>query len=488
MRIVEPDDPAYDSSRRISNARFDYRPRYICYCEGEDDVRAALTMAGNARLPVRIRSGGHQHEGMCSGDGVLLIDLSAVQNISIAEGQYTATIGSGAKLADVYRLLLARNLILPGGGCGDVRVGGLVQGGGWGLYSRALGLTCDRLIAFRMVMADGDTIEVTSNDDRYSDLFWAIRGAGGGNFGIITEFRFSIAGVPAPIWQFTLTWDDPALRQPVMEEWRQNFPGDPDLRATSFCRVSSASAADAPVVVAGYFLGERAPLETLLKRQLPQTYARGTVSLSPVHNVVAPEAAMARLALHHPEYQPGPPLAALRTMSVAAERAPTETCDGGWYPHKVSSCFPRSAFSSGALQTLNTYLDSAPPEPNARRYVSLHSMGGKIADPEERSCFAFRDKPFIVQYQAWWADRDDQPLGRRCLTWVRELRDEMARYTEGAFINFPDRDLVPDPDTPEGRKALLRHYYAGNLEQLIALKRKYDRENVFDFEMSIPTQ
>src|SRR5262245_7921140 len=92
MRIVEPDDPAYDSDRRIANARFDYRPRYICYCEGADDIRTALTMARKEGLPVRIRSGGHQHEGMCSGNGVLLVDLSQIKTISVAEDQAVALI------------------------------------------------------------------------------------------------------------------------------------------------------------------------------------------------------------------------------------------------------------------------------------------------------------------------------------------------------------------------------------------------------------
>jgi hypothetical protein len=93
--------------------------------------------------------------------------------------------------------------------------------------------------------------------------------------------------------------------------------------------------------------------------------------------------------------EPGPPPAALRAMSVSVEGAPTETCDGGWYPHKVSSCFPRSGFSDAATQTIVNYLVPTLPEPNARRYLSLHSMGGTIkGDPvwNEQSCFAFRDK------------------------------------------------------------------------------------------------
>jgi hypothetical protein len=118
-------------------------------------------------------------------------------------------------------------------------------------------------------------------------------------------------------------------------------------------------------------------------------------------------------------------------------------------------------------------------------------MGGTIkGDPvwNEQSCFAFRDKPFILQYQAWWANRDDRALGQRCLAWVRDFREKMKPYTEGAFINFPDKDLVPNSETPEGRNALLRYYYAGNLELVIAIKRKYDPENFFNFQMGIPTQ
>ena len=67
-------------------------------------------------------------------------------------------------------------------------------------------------------------------------------------------------------------------------------------------------------------------------------------------------------------------------------------------------------------------------------------------------------------------------------------RESSSPEIEGAFINFPDKDLVPNPETAEGRKALLRYYYAGNLERLIAIKRKYDPENFFTFQMGIPTQ
>jgi hypothetical protein len=445
MDIVQPGDPRYDADRRVANARFYYHPSYICYCENAKDVQFALNKAKQEHLHVRIRSGGHQHEGMCSADGVLIIDLSKINGIAIELGGASAWIGPGTKLGFMYTYLLRKNLILPGGGCGDVRVGGLVQGGGWGPYSRKLGLTCDHLIGVEMVLADGKKITASINDTAYKTLFWALRGAGGGNFGVVTQVQLTLDAVSTPIWQFTITWTDSALRQPVIEDWRAHFPSSPEFNLTSFCRasVSGPQNDDAPVIVAGYFMGTQQTLETLLQRLLPKTFSRGRLQIAPVGGDTA------HLASHHPEYQPGPPLAALRAMDVAGgiapEEAPKETCDGGWYPHKISSCFPRSDFSGAATQAINTFLNQSPPEPEARRYLSFHCMGGVIADQaaKQASCFPYRDKPFILQYQAWWGDRNDKPLGERCLAWIRDFRQRMQPYTEGSFINFPTKIWFP---------------------------------------------
>ena len=487
MRCVQPGENDYDSSRRVSNARFDYRPRYICYCANAADVKQAIDKAKGEKLGVRIRSGGHQHEGMSSGDAVLIIDLSEIRHTPDGNVE-TAWIGAGARLKDVYRATLKNNRILPGGGCGDVCVGGLVQGGGWGPYSRAFGLTCDSLIGFRIVKANGEEKVVDSKNAEFKDLLWAVRGAGGGNFGVITEFLFALPDVPSPIWSFTLTWSDPSLRVSVIEEWRANFPNNKQLNLTSFCRVSGVPGVDAPVIVGGNWLGDKAPLEAHLPQLLPEMYSKCTKKeFVPVPKTAAPEQ---RLAFHHPEYQPGPPPAALRALQASAEEPPKDTCDGGWYPHKVSSCFPVEWFSKESTQVIDDYLQQTRPEPDARRYLSLHCLGGKVRNyGDTSSCFPFRNKPFMLQYQAWWGDRKDHALGRRCLAWIRGFRETMKAHTEGAFINFPDKDLLlRGQDTLEGRKKLLTYYYSNNLERLIKVKKKYDEENFFNFEMSIPTR
>lgn len=479
---IGPGDRGYDESRIISNARFEYHPASICYCSSEIEVLRVLDTAAPGRL--RIRSGGHQHEGMCSGNGVTILDVSQFNEISI-DGD-VLTVGPGARLHDVYAKMWRERRLLPGGGCGDVCVGGLVQGGGWSPYSRALGLTCDVLLGFRIVLADGSIVDVERDRAGVDhSLFWAVAGGGGGNFGVVTQFRFKLATLTGPITSFTVTWSEPGLYGLVMDDWRSHFPGHADHRLTSFCRltaVAEVGSTDSPVIVAGFFLGEKGEIEGMLKGLLPETWSRKSgITFSRVDT--APEG---QRVFQHPEYQPGPPVAALHALAGSDGAAPADlgsTCAGVPFPHKVSSCYPRAEFGSAEVRRIAQYLMNSGYEPTARRYLSLMSLGGAVANANDRSCFAYREKPYLMQYQAWWADKDpNSGVSRRCMAWVAGFRDTMQPHTEGSFINFPDRDL-----SAADRKVLLRYYYRNNLEQLIAIKAQYDPRKLFDFPMGIPT-
>jgi FAD/FMN-containing dehydrogenase len=473
MRCIRRGEAGYDEARTISNARFDLYPEAICYCASAEDVRDALALAREEGLPIRIRSGGHHHEGMCSADGALIVDLSSIDGISF-DGQ-GAWIGPGARLGKVYDAVQDAGRLFSGGGCGDVCVGGLVQGGGWGPYSRHLGLTCDRLIGFEMVNAQGEVMTVTEESDR--DLLWAVRGGGGGNFGVLTGFRFALAPRPEHVLSFSLTWSDAGLVAPVLDEWRRAFPHDRVDGLTTFCRVTvvdrHADGGDPPVVIGGGFLGDEDELRGHLRRLLPTTFDSAELEVMDD---------MRRLTAM---YQPGPPVAALRKLHPSMPMEDLkDTCAGLPHRHKVSSSFPNGAFLDGdeAVQRIVKFVAASEHEADARLYLSLHCMGGAIAaqDPAS-SAFAFRRKPFLLQYQAWWATTGDPHLGDRCIRWVRDFRREMEGFTEFAFINFPDRDLASD------RKELLRYYYAQNLDRLIGIKGRVDPEDVFRFGMSIPT-
>jgi FAD/FMN-containing dehydrogenase len=481
-------DVAYERSRQIGNARFDLFPELICYCSSEDEVRDRLKMARERKLPVRVRSGGHHHEGMCSGDGVMIIDVSPMATIDVDGRNQMARIGPGAKNGDIYEQLWEAapppSQIFPGGGCPDVRIAGLVQGGGWGPYSRALGMTCDRVTGFRIVLANGEAIDVRpAESDPHVDLFWAVCGGGGGNFGVVTQYTFQTAWIEVPLSQFTITWSDTKYRRTVLREWVRNFPDDLDFRLTSFCRATALDPdkLDPPVLIGGNCLDGKEGVAQTLQRLLPRTYKDAKVDIKPVHDKKT-------FALAHPAYQPGPPAAAVQAVPGFKPPDLTNTCAGIPFPHKVSSSFPRAWVDDEPVEAIVKYLEESDrnQEANARRYLSLHCMGGAIRAEQPRkppSCFAWRDKPFLLQYQAWWADKRDEALGKRCLKWIADFRNRVERYTDGAFINFPDRDLPA-----KGRIELLEYYYRNNLDRLIEIKRKYDPTNVFDFEMGIPTR
>lgn len=470
----------YDEERRISNARFDLRPALICHCTTEQEVGDAIrrATAQNPFIPIRIRAGGHHHEGMCSGNGVLMIDIRDMADIDLDTDTGIVRVGPGARNGKIYDQLWfaprGPHRVFPGGGCGDVAVGGFLQGGGWGPFSRQLGMGCDRIAGFRIVMRDGEAYDIQENDpDSFKrKLYWAVCGAGGGNFGVVTEYRIRTAVVESPLSTFTVSWDDPRHRRAVIEEWRRNFPGDHDTRLTSFCRVTTVDPndVDPPVLIGGNCLAGADAVVRTLERLLPNTIATAsTISVSPVHKLRA-------TGFTHPEYQPGPPPAALKAVAGAGTPNLADTCAGNPFPHKVSSCFPSGTFDSGAVEKIVSYIETSTAESMARRYLSLHSMGGAIRN-EVANSFAWRDKPFMLQYQAWWLpDRNDPGLGDRCMEWLTTFRDQMrgARYTEGSFINFPDRDIP------------IEDYYGHKFATLKQYKDLFDIDGVFDFEMGIP--
>jgi hypothetical protein len=473
MNCVPRGAPGFDDNRRIRNARIYSNPSEICYCYTEEDVIQVLRKATPGR--VRVRAGGHHHEGMCSGDNVLVIDVSNMNRIDVDRRTGTVRVGPGATLGDIYKAVYAQGLLFPGGACGDVHVGGLVQGGGWGLTARRMGLTCDSLESIRIViwnahLGDFEAIPVHgTSDDLNHRLFWGVSGGGGGNFGVATEFVFTVDSFRDIITQFTATWKDRGLMRDVIDGWRKNVLGFEDDRLTTFCRLiapGTESEGDEPSLILGHFIGDASELDTILQRLLPKGFA---VKYDPVWPP-APSPVTANFTPAH--YQPGPPTEGAKLSDTCAKDA--------FFRHKVSSAYPAAAFESGGVQGILDHINGEPLS-GARRYISLHSLGLGVAKANKRSCFAYRDKPFLIQYQAWWQKCE---LDEQCLDWVSDFRDDMHRRkcTEGAFINFPDRDLVPTTD----QKELMRPYYRDHLDALMDLKQEWDPRGIFDFPMGIP--
>ena len=173
-------------SKRLFDPRFDsLHPAGIAYCRNPHDVATCLAFVRKFGVPVAARCGGHSYAGWSSTSG-LIIDVTRMSGVNVSGS--TATVGAGTRLIDFYNGLAAHGRGVPGGSCPTVGIAGLTLGGGVGVVSRAYGLTSDNVQSLQIVTADGQVR--TCNSSQNSDLFWACRGGGGGNFGVVTSFTF----------------------------------------------------------------------------------------------------------------------------------------------------------------------------------------------------------------------------------------------------------------------------------------------------------
>ena len=186
-RLLQSADAGYDDARRVFNAMIDRYPGAIAFCATVDDVVAAVRFAAQQGLLLAVRGGGHNGGGLGVCDGGLVIDLSALKAIHVDAASRTVQVGGGCLWRDVDAATAAHGLAVPNGIIGSTGVGGLTLGGGIGYLSRKHGLTIDNLVEAEVVLADGQV--VTASADSHPDLFWGLRG-GGGNFGVVTRFRF----------------------------------------------------------------------------------------------------------------------------------------------------------------------------------------------------------------------------------------------------------------------------------------------------------
>ena len=224
-QVVVPGSPGYDAARKPAMARFhDVRPAAIVRCRTPADASAAIGFARRAGLPVSIRCGGHSVAGRSVTEG-MVIDVTPMSRVEVSGG--IASVGAGARLGDLYEALYEHGVTIPAG-CGPaVGITGLALGGGIGILGRSYGLTCDRLLRAEVALADGRVIDCDPDHD--PDLFWALRGAGGGNFGVVTCLVFDT--VPAPqTTVFHLDWPfaHAAALAGTWQEWAPYAPEDVD--------------------------------------------------------------------------------------------------------------------------------------------------------------------------------------------------------------------------------------------------------------------
>jgi FAD/FMN-containing dehydrogenase len=221
--VIDTGDARYDDARTLYNGMIDKRPRLIARCADVADVIAAVGYARDHGLLVAVRGGGHNGAGLGSCDDGLVIDLSAMRGVRVDPAQRTVRAEAGCTHGDVDHATHAFGLAVPAGIVSTTGIAGLTLGGGHGYLSRGHGLTIDNLLEADVVLADGRY--VTASETQHPDLFWALRG-GGGNFGIVTSFRYRAHPVDTvyggPIFY------DIAHAADVMRWYREFLPNAPE--------------------------------------------------------------------------------------------------------------------------------------------------------------------------------------------------------------------------------------------------------------------
>jgi len=222
-RLIGSDNPDYDTARKLYNAMIDKKPRLIAQCVDAADVIAAVNVAREAGLDVAVRCGAHNGPGLGSVDDGLVIDLSALRGVIVDPDARIAHVLGGTLLGEVDHATQPFGLVAPFGIISTTGVGGLTLGGGVGHMTRKLGLSIDNLIEADVVLADGSF--VTANEKQHPDLFWALRG-GGGNFGVVTRFAFTLSPVSTVVAGPTLF---PLERSAEILSWYREFiPNAPE--------------------------------------------------------------------------------------------------------------------------------------------------------------------------------------------------------------------------------------------------------------------
>jgi FAD/FMN-containing dehydrogenase len=424
--VLLPDDPGYHPARSVWNATVDHRPRLIVRAAVVADVELAVRVARDLELEIGVRCGGHSAVGHAVPDDGLMIDLTPMGGVTVDPARRTAVVQGGALLGALDRAAQQYGLATTAGNVSHTGVGGLTLGGGMGWLARQYALACDNVTGFRVVTADGRTVTATATE--HPDLYWGLRG-GGGNFGIVTEFRFRLhdTGTRASSVEIDFPLDQAAA---ALRGWRE-------LNATAPRSATFTAVIEKDTATVGYvWTGAQQDATALV----PAIRSLG----SPSGERIVEQSYLQ-----------------LQTRSDVPGRHGRRRYSKNHYFRELSDA---------AIDALIGGADN-PMFPGAE----LQAYGGAIAEvPDEETAFSHRDAVFELNAGTGWSDPaqdDDRVLA------ARDYAARLAPFASGAYVNG-----LAD----EGAEGVRRAYPAAKLARLTAVKDSYDPQNVFHLNANIP--
>lgn len=472
-QLLEPDSLGFGQAALLRNQRYDVvQPQAVARIMGDQDAAACLAFAAERGLPVAIRSGGHSYAGFSTSPG-LVIDVGPLQSVKI--GPDRVTVGAGVSSLAAGRALSRAGLAIPAGRWGSVGVSGLTLGGGKSAFTRAWGLSCDRMTGATVVTPDGRIRHVTQDTtDPDAELFWALRGAGGGNFGVVTALEFD----PVPISglsfaHFQVQWPH-ADMEAALRGW-QVWQSDPGTPREVCCDVRLILDGDGPAkpTVCGAWIGNPAALRSSLDDLI------AAVGSPPTRIAITPSTyTEAAMVADHPLRDSGatpqstPPT---RARTTAGQSANDQALDDR-FAWAGKSHIVRAPMTDSAITTLTTGVDHLY-RIGATGGVYLDSLGGAVTDTAaHETAFPHREALAVLQYIVTWPPHCPPTAVSARLDAMRATHSAMQSHLgTGAYVNDTD------PELGDWEHA----YYAGNYPRLQHVKSLYDPHRVLDFPQAI---
>jgi len=453
--VLLPGTAAYEWARKPFIARFDeIRPQAVARCATTDDVAEVIGFARHWRLAIAARSGGHSLAGHSSTRGII-VDVSPLDAVMVADG--VVTVGAGARTGQLSERLFEHGLAIPTGTCPSVGIAGLTLGGGIGILGRAHGLTLDRLVGAEVVLADGSVVECDAG--RHPDLFWALRGAGAGNFGVVSAFGFDPVTAPRSA-NFHLLWShvDAAA---VIDAWQHWSPSAPDALSADLALSASADPDAEPLVeIFGAIIGTSQDASNLLGE-----LAQG-VSVAPRRQTCTELsyrdscAFQAEVSVGYDQVEHG----------TQGERRLRQG-----YRFTKSQFFARPLPHDAIAALIRTFVERR--RRGQSRSVSFAPWGGAYNRPApQATAFAHRDQLFSIEHIVIVDPSAPDGAKRAAHAWATSSWDSMRPWSSSAV--YP---CFPDPDLEGWGRA----YYRDNYARLVDVKRAYDPGDLFHFSQSI---
>jgi FAD/FMN-containing dehydrogenase len=466
-RVLLPGSPGYNVARIGFNPRYDQvHPLAIVQAAGAEDVIRTIAYIHERNVEFVVRSTGHSFAGYSTGPG-LVLDLSKMSRIAVAPSGERVTVGPGVMLIQLLARLDALNRTVPAGTCPTVGITGLTLGGGIGRMTRKYGLTLDLLRGVEVVDASGRRL--TADERTNPDLFWACRGGGGGNFGVVTALEFDTVPTGGTVTPYSFAWPwshrDQAFA--AWQEWSASAP--PEFQDDFKFSTSGPDGPTPTVDLTGLYLGPERSAAPHLEELLSSVGAAATVKQVTTTDYVTAVKDVFCKNVSFQQCAPEPLGGKVTRFGVS-----------------IKSTFVNGIWPSGAVDVIAEWLERRQRDPVMTRLpdkwnlgkIWFDSLGGAAASvPPGATAYVHREAASCVQYQSRWNVGAPAPVVAANVEWLEGFHEAMAPWNRGAYVNYPDPTL---PDYAE-------QYYGANLPRLQDVKRAYDPENFFHFQQSIPT-